>query len=232
MRRLKHSVPKHILKTIYFALINPHINYGTLLWGFNMERIVILQKKAIRIISHTYNLAHTSNLFKQFNILKVEDIFKLKQLIFYYKFTHDQLPNSIKNILVAETRILRLAHTAFFLKPPPFVNTECAKKCIRHSIPELINNFDKNFIDNFENWSLLGLKNHFKLKTLNSYEIECTTPKCYPCKTRFFNPLGFNNHMKYIHIFSYMTHFKYQKLFLPTGILEFLNIYSYTRNPH
>ena len=166
LRRLKHTVPKHILKTIYFSLIHPHLNYGTLLWGFNLERLDILQKKAIRIISHSYNIAHTSNLFKQLNILKVEDIFKLKQMVFYYKFIHNKLPNAIKNILTAETRILRLAHTAFFLKLPPLANTEYAKKCIRHSIPELINNSDKNVIDNLKTWSLPCLKIHFKSETL------------------------------------------------------------------
>ena len=225
-------MPKHILKTIYFSLIHPHLNYGTLLWGFNLERLDILQKKAIRIISHSYNIAHTSNLFKQLNILKVEDIFKLKQMVFYYKFIHNKLPNAIKNILTAETRILRLAHTAFFLKLPPLANTEYAKKCIRHSIPELINNSDKNFIDNLKTWSLPCLKIHFKLETLKLYDIVCSTPNCYPCINRFFNPLGFNNQMKYLHIFSYMSNFKYQKLFLCTGILAFLNIFNYTNNPH
>ena len=82
LKRLKFTLPKYILKTIYLSLINPHLNYGILLWGFNLERIEKLQKQAIRIITHSYYLAHTSNLFKQQKILKIEDIFKLKQIIF------------------------------------------------------------------------------------------------------------------------------------------------------
>ena len=77
LRRLKHTIPRHILKIIYFSLINSHLNYGTLLWGFNLDRIELLQKKAIRTITHSYTLAHTENLFKQEKILKVIDIFNL-----------------------------------------------------------------------------------------------------------------------------------------------------------
>ena len=50
MYRLKHMVPSEILLTIYNGLINPHILYGLKCWGFNQERILKLQKKAMRII--------------------------------------------------------------------------------------------------------------------------------------------------------------------------------------
>ena len=84
LRRLKHTLPKNILKTIYHSLITPHLNYGILVWGFNNTRIEKLQKQAIRIITHLHSRAHTSNLFKELNILKLEDIFNLKQIIFYW----------------------------------------------------------------------------------------------------------------------------------------------------
>ena len=237
LRRLKHTIPRHILKIIYFSLINSHLNYGILLWGFNLDRIENLQKKAIRIITHSYTLAHTSNLFKQLKILKVEDIFKMKQLIFYYNFIKDTLPNPVKNILTAETRDLRTAHTATYLKPPDKPNTEAAKQCIRFSIPEFINEFgkdkkEKEFIDNLPNISILTLKTQYKNKIFVSYPPKCTEEECYPCSSRFFNPFGFAYQLKFLHIFFYMMNFKYQKLFLSSGILEFINIFNYTNNPH
>ena len=48
--RLKHMVPSEILLTIYNGLIKPHILYGLKCWGLNQERILKLQKKAMRII--------------------------------------------------------------------------------------------------------------------------------------------------------------------------------------
>ena len=113
---------------MYGSLIHPHLNYGTLLWGYNLDRLITLQKKAIRVITHSYYLAHTSGLFKLLKILKVEDIFNLKQLIFYHKFKNNKLPNSIKNILSNQDRTLRICHTAYFLKIPDVTNTESAKK--------------------------------------------------------------------------------------------------------
>ena len=38
-------LPKKILLTLYNTLILPHIHYGILLWGYNLNKICILQKK-------------------------------------------------------------------------------------------------------------------------------------------------------------------------------------------
>ena len=240
MRRLKHTIPKNILKVLYLSLINPHLNYGILAWGYNIDRITKLQKKAIRIITHSYILAHTSNLFMQLKILKIEDIFSLKQIIFYYKFITNSLPISLKNILTKQDGDLRLCHTSYFLKPPIMANLECTKKSIKYSIPALINNFttatdenenDRSFIENISSLTLLSLKTKFKIITFEKYAFSCTDQNCYPCISRFFNSFGFARSLKYLHMPYYMINFKYQKIFLSTGILEFLNIFNYINIP-
>ena len=45
LHRLKNFFPLSILKTLYNSLILPHINYGLTIWGYNLNRIFILQKK-------------------------------------------------------------------------------------------------------------------------------------------------------------------------------------------
>ena len=48
----------------------PHLNYGLLLWGVNLKDIFLLQKKAIRLVTHnTYN-SHTEPIFKGKWIIK------------------------------------------------------------------------------------------------------------------------------------------------------------------
>ena len=64
MYRLKHMVPSEILLTIYNGLIKPHIFYGLKCWGFNQERILKLQKKAMRIISSSGYLSHSEPLLR------------------------------------------------------------------------------------------------------------------------------------------------------------------------
>ena len=43
----------------------PHLNYGLVLWGVNLKDIFLLQKKAIRLVTHnTYN-SHSEPICKE-----------------------------------------------------------------------------------------------------------------------------------------------------------------------
>ena len=63
---IKNFVNRDILRTIYFPIFDTHLNYANLIWGQNLNaasRIVILQKKALRIFSlETLTQAHYLNL--------------------------------------------------------------------------------------------------------------------------------------------------------------------------
>ena len=85
MYRLKHMVPSEILLTIYNGLIKPHILYG-------QERILNLQKKAIRIICSSGYLSHNEPLFKKLNGLKIDGMFKLQLLTFCFDLINNNLP--------------------------------------------------------------------------------------------------------------------------------------------
>ena len=73
INKLKHLIPQKTLLTIYHSLILPHINYCILAWGHDSNRILKLQKKAIRIIVKGSFYTHSDPIFKKFNILKVND---------------------------------------------------------------------------------------------------------------------------------------------------------------
>ena len=45
LNRLKYIFPHRTLLTIYKSLFVPHINFGSLVWGTNYQRIDKLQKK-------------------------------------------------------------------------------------------------------------------------------------------------------------------------------------------
>ena len=61
----------------------PHLNYGLLLWGVNLKDIFLLQKKAIRLVTHnTYN-SHTKPIFKEKRLLNLPDMFLLNKFNFY-----------------------------------------------------------------------------------------------------------------------------------------------------
>ena len=59
-----------------FAIFDSHIYYTNLIWGQNLNavsRIVILKKKAFRIMNFQSGDSHSSPLFKSNHILKLED---------------------------------------------------------------------------------------------------------------------------------------------------------------
>mgnify|MGYP000259112547 CR=1 FL=1 len=56
LNKLRYSFPPSILQLLYSTLILPHLNYGILAWGnaaaCYLEKVILLQKKAVRIINN------------------------------------------------------------------------------------------------------------------------------------------------------------------------------------
>ena len=121
-------------KTLYYALFQSHINYGLLLWGGAskkyINRIWILQKKAIRILAlETYN-AHTNPLFHKFRILKLWDIYNLQLAQFMFKMYTKELPKPLLERFVINSEI-HGHYTRNRTNPRiPLVRTSIASKAI------------------------------------------------------------------------------------------------------
>ena len=88
LAKLRHFVPKNTLRTLYYAFIQPHVDYGLLNWGcanktaLNPIRLSI--KKAVRIMAfeEKYDKVNkkyvsTGPLFHKFNILNFDNHCKL-----------------------------------------------------------------------------------------------------------------------------------------------------------
>ena len=92
MYRLQHMVPSEVRLTIYNRLIKPHILYGLKCWDFNQERILKLQKKAMRIICSSGYLSHSEPLFEKLNVVKIDGMFKLQLLTFCFDLINKNSP--------------------------------------------------------------------------------------------------------------------------------------------
>ena len=95
--RIKYSVPLNIRLMLYNALILPHLNYCVTAWGYQCNRIIKLQKKAIRTVMISSYNAHTESFFKKIKLLKIQDILTLQTLKIYHKFRNNKLPYYIQN---------------------------------------------------------------------------------------------------------------------------------------
>ena len=80
LRALKFILPPEALKTICDSLLVPHLNYCILASGYQWERLLKLQKKAVRLITRSPYNAHTDPLFKHLHKLKLPFYFRNMRL--------------------------------------------------------------------------------------------------------------------------------------------------------
>ena len=78
IHRTKKHLPFSVLQTMYKSLILPIIYYGLFLWGPHCERLFLLQKRIMRVITNSKYIAHTDPIFKTLNLLKLPDLYRLQ----------------------------------------------------------------------------------------------------------------------------------------------------------
>ena len=88
INKVKNILSTSALKILYYSLVHCHIIYGIMVWGGaqTINKIFILQKRAIHTICKCKYRDHTEPLFKKENILKINDIFKLHVNLFMYDY--------------------------------------------------------------------------------------------------------------------------------------------------
>ena len=107
--KLKHFLPKSALRCIYLSLILPHLTYCLVVWSgtakTNLNKLVLLQKKAIRHIAGSKWCDHTSPLFSSLKLLKLHDIVNLNIACFIFKCINSNVPQKFKDLYAYNTQI-------------------------------------------------------------------------------------------------------------------------------
>ena len=183
LKRVKTFLPQVALMVLYNSLFMSTINYSSLVWALTkQERIVKLQKKAIRVLCLSKYNAHTEPLFKKLDYLKFSDIVQLRSLQFYYKSVHHLLPDYFDNIFTSDTPD-HCYNTRNKSKSRPQVSKKVStSRCIRFFIPNIVNDTPSPVINKINTHSLGGFTNYAKYSFLSSYKDVCETPNCYICQ--------------------------------------------------
>ena len=99
--RIAHLLPTSVRINIYYSLIHPFLSYCNVVWASNytnrLKRLIILQKKAIRIIAGKSSRAHSHSLFQHFKILQLEKIKITQMTEFIFKYKMNLLPTCFEN---------------------------------------------------------------------------------------------------------------------------------------
>jgi hypothetical protein len=98
INRLKNFVDLSSLKKLYFSMVHSHIAYCINIYGCatqtNLEKLVLKQKQAIRIICKANYRDHTGPLFQQLKILPLHKMIEFYKVKFMHSFAHKKLPLS------------------------------------------------------------------------------------------------------------------------------------------
>ena len=88
-----------------------------------------------------------------------------------------------------------------------FCNLVTTEKCLRYSLPKMINNLPENFTLLFSITNVYSFKLKLKTLLLSSYnDSDCCIPNCYPCMRKLFATTisNLSNSMIFISIFAYI----------------------------
>uniref|UniRef100_A0A8C6SQ40 Reverse transcriptase domain-containing protein n=1 Tax=Neogobius melanostomus TaxID=47308 RepID=A0A8C6SQ40_9GOBI len=98
--KAKHILNIKALHILYCSLILPYLYYCTVVWGSTykntLKPIVLLQKRAIRVIHKVGFLDHTNSLFLKSKIMKFCDIVEFQTVQMLYKARYKLLPGQIQ----------------------------------------------------------------------------------------------------------------------------------------
>ena len=153
MRQVKFKLPTKTLVALYYSLVYPHLNYCNIMWGCAsptvLQELLLLQKRAIRIINKSSYLSHTAPIFKDLAILKLPDINCYSTVQFIYKCKHNYLPIVCKQFLTYNDL---LSYSTYNLQTVneyiiPFSRTNMRAKCMDvrgpkqwSSLPDVVRN--------------------------------------------------------------------------------------------
>ena len=169
--KLRYYVDRATILKTYHSLFNSHLQYGILCWGAtsaeNINRIQVLQNKAIRNITKAPMFSRLDNHYLNLRLLKVQDLFKLEVIKFMHNHHNSISPDYFVNFFQKVNR--SHAHSTRASNSEKYVIKACrtskGQRSIKYSGPKFWNDLPNYLI----NLSKNKLKNDYKSYVFASY---------------------------------------------------------------
>ena len=108
LNRAKHVLNDRALLTLYNSIVLPYLSYCCEIWGntykSRLNNIVILQKRAMRIVHGVHYRDHTNRLFYESKSLKFFDIVALNVAIIMFKAYNVVLPQNLQSLFTRKIK--------------------------------------------------------------------------------------------------------------------------------
>ena len=102
LSKLRYNASLEMCLQVYYAIFFSHLTYGCNVWGLaseeNINKIEVLQKKCVRIMSFAPFNSHTNELFINLKLLKVRDLIDMSHLKLVYDFLNNRLPTDLRSL--------------------------------------------------------------------------------------------------------------------------------------
>ena len=102
LRKANCLLQGQALFMLYNSLFLPYLSYCAEVWAntykSRLNPIVVIQKRAIRIILEACRLTHTNDLFKKLYTLKFLDLVQYKCGLIMYRAFHNKLPLNLQRL--------------------------------------------------------------------------------------------------------------------------------------
>jgi hypothetical protein len=96
--RVRNILPSNALLMLYHTLVYSYLNYCNIVWGSAsasaLNKLISLQNRAIRLITHSAFRSSCDPLYARLNLLKLSDITNLLTIQFMYRVKNHLLPLS------------------------------------------------------------------------------------------------------------------------------------------
>ena len=145
IRKARHVLSRKHLTTLYYSLVYPYLAYGVTLWGStyptHLSKIIIRQKKVVRIIAGAHHNAHTAPIFRNMSLLKLEDIYKLQVSRYVFSYIAGLLPPALSQLftLSQDTHGHSTRHALTHKLRVQKTRTVAASQCIHQKGPLIWN---------------------------------------------------------------------------------------------
>ena len=107
--KARKYLPRDAMLSLYYSFIYPYLTYCNLVWGTayasHLNKLKILQKRAIRIVAAVKPRDHTTPLFLSLKLLKLNEIYKLSIGRFMFKVFTYQIIETFQALFVRNSDI-------------------------------------------------------------------------------------------------------------------------------
>ena len=171
LKKLRPYVNNDTILGLYYSFIYPYFTFCVKVWGktyqSNLDCIVKLQKRVIRLLAGVHPLTHKEPIFFRLKILKFTDVVNYIIGIFMYKVYHQDIPRVFENYYTDNRNVHDYATRQVDHIYIAYAGTNRRNMTMRFQGGKVWNSIVRNKIP--YNGSIYIFKREFKSFSLNCY---------------------------------------------------------------